>query len=1225
VIQTVAGVALDNLLPLDLPPGRYPGRVSPPVCGVEQARRLLQSGRLPRPRYHNPGALLNARHAEVPFHTWLRVPELAALRAWYASDDAVAVTVIHGPGGTGKTRLALELCEQLTAEGYLAGLVPTGVPTDVFDNLLTVEAKVLVVIDYAETRPGLGAWLNRVAMLTPPVGQQLRIVLVVRNLTDWWEALLERSSELRALLIRDRPIALCPDSVALAARNQVFTEAVDHFARSRGIAQFPAPTPTLQSPEFGNILYLHMSALATVEGRSTRCESLLEETRLRERGFWLTGLVNDESASRRYGRQIEQAVTAVILSGGASDRDNALELLERAGVEEPLRAALLIRLGDLYPGTGERHTKDAYLAPLAPDLLAEAQISAVLAHRETPAAFVSMLFARARPERLRPVLQWLGRLATSGSAPKHVSAAFNDLLAEDLPGRAPVALDVAMNLAEKSLSNQLGEVLGDALQARGTTQIAAQLLSVANIRSITLHRVRAWIYETAVAALPPLDPKPRFVAMIGLAGLKSEHGAFGEAKDLCLDALAVSREWARDDTSALWSSVLGLGLLGTVATETAERGEALAILREGISLCETVQRAAPGEHNDLELLLRMMYGHALLQVGAPLEAHTELAAADAGYADLVNGSLTPSASDHALCIFLLATSLKELGRYEAAASNFRRAVVLQRRLAAIRRGEHIVGLARNLSWLAAVEVRLGTFDAACADATESSLLWEEAHGADPNLALSGLAFTLSSLAGALHCRGEHVSAREHAERAVVLWRGFCESNPGFSEAMLAASLGTLGNILVDPADGKDSLAAFDEALTLLRPLADQYPLVFSPPIGRTLLLRGQRFVALRDSESALISLRAAVDLYSSLPDASAYTLEWGLALVLQIALLDRPRQLEEALACSASALEVLQCPQSERGLFHDLLYGAASVMRGQMFAELDVDDQARVAFQNSLEPLRRALVVRPDAADPLCGALYMLAEYLPEQCVERELALLEVVSLRRARLTSVNALEFELPDSLIELAMLYLQRDDATRAEAMLDEARPMLARLNEEAPDEHARSLIRWFATLAELDPNEDARAQYLLVLRSLFGRELGVEDALLPQRMNSLIDASTWFNERGQFGAATTAVLTVIVRCQEVIMQDRTDVLLVLARAHETSAHIFKSAQRRIDRVIALRNAILVRERLDARAPSLYRASLLACMAELAVALSNAWMGEEARRVRAAIKALRGPRRRR
>lgn len=1213
----LASLSLASLLPPTLPQAVPYGRTPLPAGDSEGARRLLNSGRLPRPRHSNPGALLNARHAEVPFHGWLRSPELARLHGWCTSDDAVAVTVLHGPGGAGKTRLALELCERMTAEGFVAGLVSASIPTSALDTLLAVSARLLVVLDYAEIRSGLGAWLDRVALVNLAGAQRLRIILVVRNLGGWWEALLERGSEVRALLARDPPIALQPELVPLPVRAQVFREAVAHFSRARPIAPLPEPPAGLVDAEFGNILYLHMSALAAVEGRSMRPEQLLEETRLRERTFWLTAIpAADESAERRIGRQVDQAIAALILAGGAADRDAALRLLTRAGVEPPLREALLLRLGDLYPGTGVRDSGDAYLTPLAPDLLAEAHTRAVLAHRDTPSRFVAGLFEGSPPEALRPALQWLGRLDHHGDGSDSLFAAFRDLLTEDLPNRAEVALQVAINFAERSLTCQLVDVLADALQARGTAAIAEDLLRLGLVRSIPLHRVRAWIYETVLAASPPLAPNSRFIASIGLAALNTDRDGYAAAKQQSENAIEAAHAWARDDTSALWASALGFGMLGTVASELGDREQALDMLREGLKLCETVRRAAPDEYHDLELFLRMTYGHGLLQVGAFQEAHAELTAVAAMY----EASHLPPISEHALCQFLLGIACRNLGQFESSAVHLRLSAKFQRELAATKRGDHIADLARTLGWLAGIEIRLGAVDVARDVARESVLLWEEVRQADPQMAASGLAFALANLAVAANCRGEYGLARAHAARSVSLWRIVCETTPAFGLPLLASALDTLGNTMVQPGEAAESFAAFDEALSLHRPLAEQYPLLYSSCLARTLLFRGQRSALLGDAAGALQSLSAAAATYGALPEVSraAHSLEWGLSLYLQIGPLDDFGRRDEALACSEAVLAVVSNPLAESGPFHDLLIGATNFFRGQVLAERDDDNAAVTALEASVDPLRRSIGIRPEAASLLSYALVLLAEYLPDLSREREAALLEVVRLQHGFLAAGNPPQFELADSLLELSSLYLEREDAAKASVMLDEARPLMAHFCAEAPDEHEAGLVFWFGALVEMDPDEDARREHVHTLESLLRRSLVGDEEQLLRRMGQLLGTGVRFVEMGRSAAAAIAACTVITACNEQ-SRNNPEFLLMTVQAYEFHAAVLKSDGRRSDRVLALRGAMAARKRLDTIDPKRHRAGLLTCMNELADALANAWMGEEARRLRAESKALR------
>ncbi len=327
---------------------------------------------------------------------------------------------------------------------------------------------------------------------------------------------------------------------------------------------------------------------------------------------------------------------------------------------------------------------------------------------------------------------------------------------------------------------------------------------------------------------------------------------------------------------------------------------------------------------------------------------------------------------------------------------------------------------------------------------------------------------------------------------------------------------------------------------------------------------------------------------------------------------------EEALASSISTLEILQNPLAEGGPLHDFIVGATHLLRGQMFAELDADDAACAALQASLDPLRRAVSLRPEAATLLSTALVGLAEYLPELGRAREATLVEVVSLQHGFLAAGHAPDFELVDSLLELASLYLQRDDTARAASMLGEARPLLARFCADAPSQHEGELVYWFSVLAEMDPDADAKRDHLRTLESLFLRKLVGDEVQLLRRMGQMLGASVRFAESGRSAAAVIAACTVTTACNSQ-SSDSLEFLLMSAQAHETHAEILKGMGRRSERVHALRGALAARRRLDAFDPRVHRAGLLACMNELAAALANAWMGSDARLIRAELRALR------
>jgi polynucleotide 5'-kinase involved in rRNA processing len=84
---------------------------------AEQARRAAAAG-----RRGGLARLLDPELGVVPFTG--RAGELAALEDWCGDGQAGAVRLVCGGGGSGKTRLALELTARMTARGRRCGWIP---------------------------------------------------------------------------------------------------------------------------------------------------------------------------------------------------------------------------------------------------------------------------------------------------------------------------------------------------------------------------------------------------------------------------------------------------------------------------------------------------------------------------------------------------------------------------------------------------------------------------------------------------------------------------------------------------------------------------------------------------------------------------------------------------------------------------------------------------------------------------------------------------------------------------------------------------------------------------------------------------------------------------------------------------------------------------------------------------------------------------------------------
>jgi hypothetical protein len=123
-----------------------------------------------------PAGLLDPRRGLVEFIG--RERELAGLLAWCHDWRARGVRLVTGPGGVGKTRLSVELCARLEPQGWRCVRVgDKAEATALAAARRAWSGPVLLVVDYAETRLGLGELLRAVAAEAGPV----RVLLLARS------------------------------------------------------------------------------------------------------------------------------------------------------------------------------------------------------------------------------------------------------------------------------------------------------------------------------------------------------------------------------------------------------------------------------------------------------------------------------------------------------------------------------------------------------------------------------------------------------------------------------------------------------------------------------------------------------------------------------------------------------------------------------------------------------------------------------------------------------------------------------------------------------------------------------------------------------------------------------------------------------------------------------------------------------------------------------------
>jgi hypothetical protein len=316
-----------------------------------------------------PGLLLRADYGVVPFEG--REAELASLRQWCDQSSEFAINCYTGAGGMGKTRLALELCDQMRRAGWLCGSVrPDKLPVQDGNLIRPPQLKVpaLVVMDYAEHERQ--AVLSLVRWGCGEARQRLRILLLARSAGEWWQLVDDAAAVDRKLrsALADEPVPLAPLAITPEERECCFRRAQVAFARILNRKVPRNTVPVLQASYFSKALWIHMAALLSVDGQTVQGEyAILDEVLRRERRYWRR-LAESCEISAALRRLLGRAVAVFTATDGVASRHEAVELLRgipgfRDQTEAVLESVATL-LHECFPG-------QRWIEPLQPDRLGD--------------------------------------------------------------------------------------------------------------------------------------------------------------------------------------------------------------------------------------------------------------------------------------------------------------------------------------------------------------------------------------------------------------------------------------------------------------------------------------------------------------------------------------------------------------------------------------------------------------------------------------------------------------------------------------------------------------------------------------------------------------------------------------------------------------------------------------------------------------------------------------
>ena len=911
---------------------RTPDRVLPPGGHIE---KVLAPAYAALPEDFTPLQLIKARHGVVPYQ---QRTEMRQLREWamtVPSDSRtgrngrnadISVAVVTGAGGSGKTRMAAQLCHDLSKIGWYTGFLPS--TTEVTDEelaaLAAVTTELLVVVDYAEeARRGL---IARVVRKLRARESATRIVLTARGAETWWEEFYEEAEQ-------DGTVLSNTLSLSIRGKQQVerdpwffgrmYRRAVQRFSYDlNGVVPTDVEVPeSLGDTALDVVLRAWLAVYAEQDGagRGTLTRGGLYDRVLSvEFAQWRkTPILTEISTSH-----MRRAAATLSLLAPSRDEDVIDDVLSR--LPEWNREHLLrSRFAELLVQSLLRDD-GAEAVSLRPDPVAEHLILEVFGKNpdlldrvlpQDPAQVPGLDDPDAEDSVVTRVLE-MGQQARNACVTLTRASSLDREVALRLARRAlrerpflwKEALDVALTqggplgpaleaLIESDIDLPLSEIVdaipfGHAALARaalaGTKRLAesaehsterqahwanslAVRLSDVGERAAALESAREAVYLYGVLVeKSPNDYKIDLAAALdNLAVCLSGLGEINEALDAAQEAVNLYRNFVSESPDENRRDLaISLSNLANYRLAVGELSEALDVAQEAVDLCQSLASESP-EKYELQLVSALVSLVNCLasqgEVGRSLEVACE---AESIMRELFAESRASYTVPLAKLLDTLTNCLLELGDYPRALKVALEAERLNRWLVKESPVAFTPNLAVSLNTLAICLLEDREYNKAMSASCEAVALYRVLYEGYPQLYATGLATSLNTRANCLSGLGRLGEALDVAQESLNLYRDMCRDNPIEYESRLAMSLSNLARHLWRVNRREKALDAAREAVDLRRELAKKYPAAFNPDLAASLNGLAIRLSGVGKLSEALTTAREAVELYRALAHES---------------------------------------------------------------------------------------------------------------------------------------------------------------------------------------------------------------------------------------------------------------------------------------------------------------------------------------------------------------------
>ena len=508
--------------------------------------------------------ILNPEYQAVPLEG--REGDLKTLHAWLAAEPKIAIAALIGPAGSGKTRLALHLLQELP-KSWLSGFLTPEEARRFVDakNLRTWgwQQPTLIVADYAALQgETLAKWFGELADHAQP-GHPLRILLLERHAdaaSGWYRNLTDgtwHGQAVRQLFDPAEPMRITPLSLA-GQRRAVFAAGLNMAAAlAPNLRPVSLPPPgadawldqQLAAEQWSNPLLLLMAAvIASTEGLPAALNLNKPDLARRLAGRECDRLRNTvESHAAKH--LLAHLYACVTLCRGLARRQ-AVEVAETefAALHKQYPEGAGQAVDDLAAYLGA----NAGLPSPTPDLLAEALLLVALGENGVETVRRQALVApRQMAERViqtvqdfapfdEPLpLEWAEALVKAGEADLAVLFAIHKALPLQLLALRPMAVRVALRLVDALRSaREAGGESGQSMLASALNNLSVRLGEMGQREAALKSIAEAVGIRRNLASSNPEAFRPDLARSVSVRGGRLEEAErLAEARDAAKEAL----------------------------------------------------------------------------------------------------------------------------------------------------------------------------------------------------------------------------------------------------------------------------------------------------------------------------------------------------------------------------------------------------------------------------------------------------------------------------------------------------------------------------------------------------------------------------------------------------------------------------------------------------------------------------------------------------------------